>query len=98
MYNPAHFAEARPEVLRALTLAHERHQPCPWSLDDAPPGYIDGLLQAIVGVEFHVTRLEGKWKVSQNRPLKDREGVIAALETRGAAGMARLVRGYLGTA
>lgn len=86
------------ENVRALTAAQERLQPQPWSVDDAPPEYIDKLLNAIVGVELRVSSLEGKWKVSQNRPVEDREGVIAGLEQRGAAEMARLVRDYLGTA
>lgn len=86
------------ENVRALTNAQERHQPQPWSVDDAPKDYIDKLLSAIVGVELRVTSIEGKWKVSQNRPPEDREGVIAALESRGALDMARLVRDYLGTA
>jgi len=84
--------------VRALTHAQERQQPQPWSVDDAPNDYIGQILNAIVGVELHVTAIEGKWKVSQNRPRKDREAVVAALQDRGALDMARLVRDYLGTA
>ena len=40
-----------------------------------PPSYIDGLLRAIVGFELAITRLEGKWKLSQNRDAADRAGV-----------------------
>jgi transcriptional regulator len=47
-------------------------------------------LQAIVGVELTITGLEGKWKVSQNRPLADREGVIAALRRLDSAESLRM--------
>ncbi|HYP06522.1 MAG TPA: FMN-binding negative transcriptional regulator [Bryobacteraceae bacterium] len=67
------------ERLRAivddLTRTHEGQFPEPWSITDAPPDYIDGLLNAIVGFDLRVTRLEGKFKQSQNRPQADRESV-----------------------
>ena len=37
------------------------------------------MLEAIVGLELPIARLEGKWKVSQNRPAEDRAGVAAGL-------------------
>jgi len=51
----------------------------PWKVSDAPASYIDKLVKAIVGVEIPIARIEGKWKVSQNRPAEDRAGVIAGL-------------------
>jgi transcriptional regulator len=51
----------------------------PWKVEDAPEAFIDGLLKAIVGIEIPLTRIEGKWKVSQNRPAADRAGVAAGL-------------------
>jgi transcriptional regulator len=62
-----------------LTDRHERERPAPWAVGDAPAGYIDTMLQAIVGIEIVLTSLVGKWKVSQNRSLADREGVAAGL-------------------
>jgi transcriptional regulator len=67
--------------MERLTHQMETTQPEPWSLADAPPEYIDALLKTVVGVEIVVDRLEGKWKVSQNQPEVNREGVIRALET-----------------
>ena len=67
----------------------------PWRVSDAPASYIDGLLRAIVGIEILITRLEGKWKVSQNRPREDRAGVAAGLGDSGdpaQRAMAGLVR------
>jgi transcriptional regulator len=64
-----------------LTDRHEaaRTNGAPWRVDDAPADYIDGLCKAIVGVEIPITRVEGKWKVSQNRPAEDRAGVASGL-------------------
>jgi transcriptional regulator len=66
-------------LVTRLTDAHEGSRGTPWKIDDAPAGYVDGLLGAIVGFEFSILRLTGKWKVSQNRGAADREGVIAGL-------------------
>jgi transcriptional regulator len=66
-------------VVTALTDRHERSRPEPWHVTDAPGDYIAGQLKAIVGVEMRVDRVEGKAKLSQNRPDADRAGVIAAL-------------------
>ncbi|HET7031079.1 MAG TPA: FMN-binding negative transcriptional regulator, partial [Candidatus Limnocylindrales bacterium] len=46
--------------VRALVDRHEGRRAAPWSVDDAPPPYIDGQLKAIVGVEVLVTRIEAK--------------------------------------
>ena len=66
----------------------------PWRVSDAPREFIDSMLKAIVGIEIPITRIVGKWKVSQNRPAADRLGVVAGLQARGDAAaqeMARLV-------
>ncbi len=65
--------------LRKLTDAHELGSAEPWSVDDAPASYIAGLTRAIVGIEIEIQRLEGKWKVSQNRPAADRAAVVERL-------------------
>ena len=62
-----------------LTDLHESRRDAPWSVEDAPPGFIDGQLRAIVGLEMHVDVIEGKAKLSQNRPAPDRSAVQAAL-------------------
>jgi transcriptional regulator len=62
-----------------LTETHEAGRARPWAITDAPAGYIDTMLRAIVGVELTVSRIEGKWKMSQNRDAADREGVRAGL-------------------
>jgi transcriptional regulator len=72
------------EELRALvtrlTERMEAGREEPWAVADAPVEYVDRLCQAITGIEIRVERWEGKWKVSQNRPEKDRRSVAEALE------------------
>jgi len=68
------------EHVSILTDAHEASRAKPWVITDAPSDYIDAMLGGIVGFKFVITRLEGKWKMSQNRPEQDlvgaREGLI----------------------
>ncbi len=71
------------QVVTELTKRHEASFPAPWQVTDAPPVYIDAQLRAIVGFEFRVTRLEGKQKFNQNRPVEDRRGVIEGLRELG---------------
>jgi transcriptional regulator len=73
------------EAVTLLTNAHEGERDEPWGLTDAPPDYIDGMLKAIVGVEILVETVEGKAKLSQNRSVEDREGVVNALRLGGNA-------------
>lgn len=68
--------------LAALSTHHETSEPHPWSLDDAPADFIDKLLGVLVGVELIAQSVQGKWKLSQNRPAHDRTGVAAALRQR----------------
>ena len=73
-----------------LTDHFEAPRPVPWSVGDAPADYVQQMLRAIVGIRIPLTRLVGKWKVSQNRSEADRLGVADGL---GADPMAALVRG-----
>ena len=65
--------------LERLTAQHESARGSAWTVNDPPPGYVDQQMHAIVGVEILVSRLEGKWKMSQNRSAQNVEGVIAGL-------------------
>jgi transcriptional regulator len=62
-----------------LTNRFEVSQPKPWTIGDAPQEYIDERLKEIVGIEIEITRVEGKWKMSQNRPEADRKTVVDGL-------------------
>lgn len=66
-----------------LTREHEQAFERPWTMDDAPPSYIDAQMSAVVGLEVEVLELSGKFKLSQNRPAADRQGVEDALAARG---------------
>ena len=67
-------------LVTRLTERHEGGRALPWHVADAPADYIASMLRAIVGIEIEVTRLEGKFKLSQNRPAEDRTGVALGLE------------------
>ncbi len=67
------------DLVRRLTERHEASRPQPWSVDDAPPRFVTGQLRAIVGLELLISRIEAKAKLSQNRPVADRQRVREAL-------------------
>lgn len=69
-------AEWLRSFVSGLTDTHEMPRSQPWKIDDAPAAYIDKMLKLIVGFEFSIASLTGKWKVSQNRPQADQQGVI----------------------
>lgn len=71
------------EHLNELTNKQELSQQLPWKVSDAPEDYTEKMLRGIVGIEMPITLLEGKWKVSQNRPEADRIGVAAGLRNQG---------------
>ena len=76
----------------SLTNFHEESLPAPWSIDDAPMDFIEGLVKAIVGIELRVTSIEGKWKLSQNRPESDVAGVISGLNSLGPESASSVAR------
>jgi transcriptional regulator len=69
--------------LAALTQRHEATEPDPWRIEDAAPGHVGKQLRAIVGIEISVDRIEGKFKLGQNKPEADRRGAIEGLHRRG---------------
>lgn len=80
--------------LSSLTDIHETASPVPWKIGDAPADYIATLTKGIVGLEIIIERLEGKWKLSQNRSEQDRNGVakgLTELNTAGSLAMKALV-------
>ena len=79
------------DLVRELTERHETGRPAPWSVDDAPAKFFAGQLRAIVGIELAIERIEAKFKLSQNRPAVDVDGVIAGLRAEGDAESAAAV-------
>ena len=71
------------EIVTKLTGHHEADSKKPWKVTDPPADYIDEELKQIVGFEMPVVKIEGKWKLSQNRPEADRNGAITNLLERG---------------
>jgi transcriptional regulator len=72
-------------IVTALTARYEDKRRKPWAVSDAPNAYIAAQLKGIVGVVLHISRLEGKRKLSQNKSAADQHGVIAGLEGENAA-------------
>jgi transcriptional regulator len=79
-------------LVARLTRHHEASQPKPWKMGDAPQDYIDTMLKAIVGIEIDITHLSGKFKLSQNREVRDRMGAAEALINQGDGVLGRAMR------
>jgi transcriptional regulator len=82
------------EHLTELTAAHEAGQAVPWRVSDAPAAFIEQMSRQIVAIEMPIASIFGKWKVSQNRSVPDRHGVVAGLQHQadpGSVAMAALV-------
>ena len=80
------------DLLFALSGRYEAGRAKPWKLSEQPAAFVSGLLQAIVGFEIEVERLEGKFKLSQNRP-GEIARVIEALDREEPA-LAALMRSH----
>lgn len=101
-YGPVRFFDDADRLLglvTKLTETHEAGRAAPWAVTDAPEDYVRQHLKAVVGVEITIARLEGKWKMSQNRPAQDRRGVVEGLlreDDPAKAAVARIVAGIDG--
>jgi transcriptional regulator len=78
-------ASWKADLVAALTDHNEprvgdSERPEPWAVSDAPAGFIDAQLRAIVGVRMRITSIEAKRKLSQNKAPADRAGAIAGLD------------------
>jgi transcriptional regulator len=71
------------DQIAALTDLLEKRRDGPWAVSDAPAPFVEAQIKGIVGIEIPITRIEGKWKVSQNRPEADRRGVAEGLRAAG---------------
>jgi transcriptional regulator len=85
------------EHLNTLTRRHEGARAAPWEVSDAPASYLDHMMKGIVGIEFEIERLEGKWKMSQNRNAQDRAGVrqgLLAEQDESAAAVSEIIQRF----
>ena len=88
-------AEWLARQVRQLTAQHEDGRAQPWAVDDAPADFLVAQMKGIVGIEMEIAEIDGKWKVSQNRPVADRIGVAAGYSGEpDAAAMTALVKAY----
>jgi transcriptional regulator len=84
------------QQIEDLTNSQEQREATPWRVTDAPPPFVEAQIRGIVGLEIAVTRIEGKWKASQNRPAQDHAGIVAGLTAAGDEAMAALVKSRTG--
>ena len=73
-------------IVARLTSINEAARATPWAVDDAPEPFIQSQLKGIVGMVMRIETLQGKWKMSQNRPAADRQGVLEGLEASDDSG------------
>jgi transcriptional regulator len=83
-----------PPLVDTLAQQYEAGRPAPWRMADQPAEFAARMMPAIVGFEIEVARLEGKFKLSQNRRPEDVAGVIAGLEAEGQSELAALMRAH----
>ena len=74
------------DQIAALTTLQEANRKAPWSVADAPAPFVEAQIKGIVGMEIPIANIEGKWKLSQNRPEADRRGVVEGLRAAGERG------------
>lgn len=67
------------DVISQLVAIHEKHQPTPWTVSRVAPDMLDSMFTQIVTFEIAITTINGKEKLSQNRPLADRQSAIEML-------------------
>jgi transcriptional regulator len=79
------------QVVTRLTNRHETPRAQPWTVSDAPADFVQGMLNGIVGIRMAIARLEGKVKMSQNRPAADQTGVVEGLRRDGQDALAEAV-------
>jgi transcriptional regulator len=82
------------QLVTQLTGNQESQRAEPWHVSDAPADFIESQLHSIIGIEIPIRHIEGKWKVSQNRPAADQAGVAEGLSADGQRKMSELVKRY----
>lgn len=93
-YGPITFYDDPSElrmIVTKLTETHESNRLAPWNVADAPTEFIELMLKGIVGFKLAIARLEGKWKLSQNRSAEDASGVCDSLRSEGRDDMVALM-------
>ena len=85
------------QLVSQLSDTHEAGQVQPWTVNEAPPDYIERLLGAIVGIEIPIEKLIGKWKLDQDKSERDQAGMLnglAASPQIGANQLAKLIAAH----
>ena len=88
--NLFHDPERLGDLLTRLTHRFESTRSKPWKTTDAPADFIQKMTRGVVGIEVEIDKIEGKWKLSQNRSAGDQEGVSMGLRREGGAAGSKL--------
>jgi transcriptional regulator len=75
-----HDTETLATILRAFVERYEVGLPRPWQFE-AGSDYSRKMMKAVAGFRIDISRIEGKWKLGQNRPKDQRERVVRTLQT-----------------
>ena len=86
-----HDSDWKMSHLESLTDFFEKNQREPWRVSDAPSAFTEKMIAAIVGLEVSIDRIEGKFKLGQNRSAEDRAGAISGLRAVGAGSLAEMM-------
>ncbi len=92
-----HEAADKRAIVARLTAAHEAREAKPWSIDDAPPDYVEKMLTGIVGFRLSIEAVEAQFKLSQNRDESDRSQIelgLGARDDASSSAVAALMRRY----
>ncbi len=92
VYGVPRMIEDAPGLRAIVDTLGKRYERMGWTLDAQDEDYVARMLGGIVGFEIAIARIEGKFKMSQNRSAADRDGAIAGLEATGRHDDAELAR------
>jgi len=79
------------DILRGLSV----HDPLGFTPDEPPAAYMEGMLRGIRAFRLRSTKIEAQWKMSQNRSVADRQGVVVGLREQGHSAVADIIAATL---
>jgi transcriptional regulator len=92
LFHPVMDHDETMRILREMTDTYEASSPKPWKMGSQPVDFLGKMAEGVTAFKIEISRLEGKWKLSQNHPKERREKVIRALESRGDAHSGEIAR------
>ena len=78
--------ESLRQIVTELSNFHEGSREVPWFVEDSDPKYFEAQLRGIISIVLHITKVEAKSKISQNKSREDRERIVEDLFVSGIPG------------